>query len=356
MSISPDKQTREGAYSLEKEFAASFFNDSLHLILLPTEQCNFRCTYCYEDFSIGRMSSEVSEGVKRLLDRRLDGLQSLSVSWFGGEPLLARDIIEDISAHITHAAAKRPELAYAADITTNGYLLDVPAVERLAQLGVRSYQISLDGPRLLHDSTRLRANGKGSFDQIWGNLLAIRDSGADVNVLLRIHLTPENVSVLPDFLNTIRGCFLSDQRFKVFLKPVERMGGTNDDSINVLPEEDRTGILNALQAIVIGTGDSHKLFASEEVCYAARANSLMIRADGRVGKCTVALTDPVNTVGRLLPDGSLHLDNAILRAWLKGWENGDRSYLGCPYASMPRNTVELLQINAPNRAPRQLLI
>ncbi len=31
-------------------------NHHLGLILMPTEQCNFRCTYCYEDFAIGKMS------------------------------------------------------------------------------------------------------------------------------------------------------------------------------------------------------------------------------------------------------------------------------------------------------------
>ena len=39
----------------------------LHLILMPTEQCNFRCTYCYEDFAHDRMSPRVVAGIKRLL-------------------------------------------------------------------------------------------------------------------------------------------------------------------------------------------------------------------------------------------------------------------------------------------------
>src|SRR6202049_434860 len=252
LSLSADiSQMPEHERSLEEELAASFLNESLNLILLPTEQCNFRCTYCYEDFSIGRMSSEVSEGVKRLIDRRLDGLRSLSVSWFGGETLVARYIVDDISDHIVRASASRPELHYVGDMTTNGYLLDAPAVERLAELGIRSFQISLDGPRALHDSTRLRANGKGSFDWIWGNLLAIRDGCAKVNVLLRIHLTPENVPVMPEFLTQIRDSFLRDQRFTVFLKPIESMGGLNSDTISVIPSDDRPGIIAALQAILL---------------------------------------------------------------------------------------------------------
>src|SRR5262245_50079579 len=120
-----DDPMPEPQNSFEEELAASFLNDSLHLILLPTEQCNFRCTYCYEDFSIGSMSSDTIQGIKRLIDSRLDGLRALSVSWFGGEPLLARAVIEDISEHIVRATADRPNLHYEGDVTTNGYLLDI---------------------------------------------------------------------------------------------------------------------------------------------------------------------------------------------------------------------------------------
>ena len=35
----------------------------LHLILMPTEACNFRCTYCYEDFKLKRMAPAVLRGV-----------------------------------------------------------------------------------------------------------------------------------------------------------------------------------------------------------------------------------------------------------------------------------------------------
>jgi len=49
---------------LEGELVNSLRTDRLQLILLPTEQCNFRCTYCYEDFAIGRMSDAVVAGVK----------------------------------------------------------------------------------------------------------------------------------------------------------------------------------------------------------------------------------------------------------------------------------------------------
>jgi len=319
--------------SLQEEFASSFANASLNLILLSTEQCNFRCSYCYEDFAIGRMAPDVVAGVKRLIDRRIDGLRYLSISWFGGEPLLARDIIEDISAHVVATARWPSEFSYHGDMTTNGSLLTASVAQRLSELGVRSFQVSLDGPQAIHDNTRIRASGNGTFDQIWRNLVAVRDGKADVNILLRIHLTPENVNVMPEFLTLIRETFLLDPRFKVLLKPIERMGGLNNDNISVIPHADHERILATLRA-VLGGENADCWFAGEKICYAARANSIMIRADGRIGKCTVALSDSANTIGRLLPDGSLQIDNTALKAWFQGWEKGDRSILGCPYASI----------------------
>lgn len=318
----------------EEEMVSWVRNDSLHLILLPTERCNFRCTYCYEDFSIGRMRAETIQGIKRLIDRRMGSLNSLSISWFGGEPLLARSVVEEVSEHAVRLAAERPDLAYEGDMTTNGSLLDTAAVERLAQLGIRMFQISLDGPESLHDRTRVRANGKGSFNQIWRNLLAIRDGSAPVEVLLRIHLTPDNLPVMPDFLLQVRETFLDDGRFRVLLKPVEQLGGPNDATMEVVPPDTRAGILAHLEGIVAnGNERPQRLFSAPQVCYASRPNSLVIRADGRIGKCTVALSDPANTIGSLRPDGLLDIDNDRLRPWLRGWASRDLDAIGCPYAT-----------------------
>jgi uncharacterized protein len=336
MSELTDRQRPAYQNSFKEELAASFRNDSLELILLPTEHCNFRCTYCYEDFSIGRMSAATIQGVKRLIDRRLDGLHLLSVSWFGGEPLLARAVVEDISEHLVRATTARSDLHYIGAMTTNGYLLEIPTIERLAGLGIRHFQISLDGPEPFHDRTRVRADGKGSFRQIWRNLLAIRDGTAPVDILLRVHLTPDNLPCMPEFLVQIRETFLWDRRFKVYLKPVERLGGPNDGTMEIISEEARPRILAALEAIVFDGADAHGLFTPPQVCYAARPNSLVIRANGLVGKCTVA---------RLLPDGSLQIDKARLRPWLHGWESGDWETLGCPYAKLPQPPSELLSIS-----------
>jgi len=343
MSVIGDSP-RRAREEFQEELSAAFTNEALHLIVLPTEQCNFRCTYCYEDFAIGQMEPSTIQGVKRLLDKRFPGLRSLTVSWFGGEPLLGRGVVEDVSAHITERVAGQSGLRYEADMTTNGYLLDLPTAERLSLLGVRTYQISLDGPPAVHDTTRVRANGSASFQRIWNNLLALRTSDLPLRVLLRVHLTRATLPCMPEFLAQVRDTFLDDDRFSVKLRPVERMGGPNDESIDVLPWAERAEIVKELGK-ALGTGSA----ASEEpgrmdVCYAARPNSFVIRADGGIAKCTVALNDPANTVGRLLPDGSLRIDNAQLGPWVRGWATRDQDAVRCPYLGMPKSAPQLLQI------------
>ena len=36
--------------------------------LFPTEKCNFRCTYCYEDFKIGKMPPKLQRAIELLPD------------------------------------------------------------------------------------------------------------------------------------------------------------------------------------------------------------------------------------------------------------------------------------------------
>ncbi len=78
------------------------------------------------------------------------------------------------------------------------------------------------------------------------------------------------------------------------------------------------------------------------ICYAARPNTWLVRADGRVGRCTVALDDPRNTVGHLDESGRLRVDSDKLRPWLAGLAELDSDLLACPYGGVrggPKTSV-----------------
>ena len=313
-------------------------NKHFELIILPTEKCNFRCTYCYENFAAGKMKPEIISAIKKLLQQRASYLETLSLSWFGGEPLVAKNIVLEIAEYAKHLASEHPQLSYSGGMTTNGYLLDYETANALANVGVRRYQISLDGPREIHNKTRVRADGNGTFDRIWTNLLAIRDSSLPVSILLRIHFSAETFQLLNPLIEDLKKEFLPDPRFLFFFKSIGRWGGEKDNAIKVLSLKKKERAIKSLQTKLFGENlDSPQNLSEPDnyVCYASRSNSLVIRSNGDVAKCTVALYDDRNKVATLQPDGTLKLIPGRLAPWLRGMETLDFDTLGCPLVKLP---------------------
>lgn len=311
---------------------------SFELTLLPTEQCNFRCTYCYEDFEIGKMRSDVISGVKNLLLNRVKNISSLHLQWFGGEPLAAKSIVYSISK-FAQELCEAHEVDFSGAITTNGYLLDLETAKHLHMLGQRSYQISLDGMEKAHDSTRRLASGAGTFTRIMANLTLLRDSNLDVAVLLRVHLTPDNFDSVKELATYLRQHFLHDSRFDIFLKTIVNLGGPNSASLATLNKTDGIRNIEALRSIVYENSTDAKKNSTGviPICYASKPNSLVVRADGRVQKCTVLLNDEDNTVGYLEESGSVVLDQELMAKWMRGYITGDSSELNCPAQNFPRS-------------------
>lgn len=322
--------------------ARSIAPDYLKLIILPTEKCNLRCTYCYEDFAIGRMLPEVTRGVKNLISRRGRDLRTLHLSWFGGEPLLApREIIE-ICKHAQEVARENPGMEFQSSMTTNGVLLDIPMATQMTEIGVQSYQISLDGPEELHNTSRVTVNGGGTYQAIWSNLIKMHETDLQFIANLRVHYRPENWQALFPLLDDIKENFGGDYRFRVVFNPIVRMGGKNDDKITKITRKDKEDIAAQLYARVgQNTMEGPAAEATEgmhAVCYAATANSLVIRSNGSVNKCTVALNDDRNDVGRINEDGTFTLHRDKYLPWMKGLETQDPFALSCPYASHIKQT------------------
>jgi len=141
------------------------------LTICPTMGCNFDCPYCFEDHGSGRMSAEVQDDVVALAERMLDasGAKNIGVTWFGGEPLLAPDIIEALSARLMALAEERGG-NYSAGAITNGYLLTQEIVDMLEKCKVNHIQITIDGLGATHDATRYLAGGGPTFERITSNL------------------------------------------------------------------------------------------------------------------------------------------------------------------------------------------
>ena len=145
------------------------------LTLCPTMNCNFDCPYCFENHRPGRMTKEVQDDVVALTERMMKacGAKALSVTWFGGEPLLAPDIIESLSERLI-ALAESCGADYSAGIITNGYLLTQKNAEMLERCRVRYCQVTIDGLGAMHDATRRLAGGGPTFERIIGNLRSVK--------------------------------------------------------------------------------------------------------------------------------------------------------------------------------------
>ena len=340
----------------------SRINRSLNLIVMPTEKCNFRCTYCYEDFAIGKMKRETIDGIKALVKRRIDnfGLEKLSLSWFGGEPLMAKEVMFELSEYFNGLHHDGSLKYYSGGLTTNASYLTPDVLRRLVHARQDFYQISLDGFAEGHNVTRRHATGKGTFAGIWGNLLAARDTDLDFRILLRLHLTPENLASMGLLVENIAANFTDDERFSVLFKLVEDYGGSNGANVVSLDAEQAGPAVRRFTRLLSDAGIASEDGVSSEfesmgatagrdnieaddagedgeaqgggcyVCYASKPWSLVIRANGAINKCTVDLNSDLNNIGTIDQSGLLKIDNDKMAYWIRGYLSKDSSQLGCP--------------------------
>lgn len=297
--------------------------DILELILLATEDCNFRCTYCYEDFARGTMSPSVRDGIKKLIEQRAPHLRQLTIGWFGGEPLYGFKAIEDLGPFCLEIAEKY-SIKYFSHITTNAYLLTPDIAEKLLAWRVINYQITVDGTREFHDKKRPARDGSPTFDTIFANLRSMKQREDYFRVRIRVNYDRENYPHIEDLLLLMEEEFGGDPRFMVAFHAVGKWGGTNDANLAVCGRDEAKIARERLRKSAMSKGFDvpgtlrHMNGPGKNVCYAARPYNFTIGADGKVMKCTVLLDKQENNVvGQLTPDGRMSLNFENLARWVE---------------------------------------
>jgi len=309
--------------------------DVLELFLLASEDCNFRCRYCYESFQRGTMAPQVRTGVRNLLQKRIADLTRLSIAWFGGEPLYGFPAVAEI-APFAKQLADRHGVHFSSHMTTNGYLLSPQIADQLLEWNVNAFQITIDGVQEVHDRARPLRTGAGSFDTIISNLRSLKKRTQDFLVRLRVNFDNENRPELEPLLDLLARDFAKDERFTIAFYPVSRFGGPNDRELDVCrPSEAyrfRIAMMDAARERGVTPAGTLREASGlgTNVCYAARPYSFVIGADGKLMKCTVALDkEDNNVVGRITEAGNLEIDPAKFAIWVEPAFQSDTTCQQC---------------------------
>ncbi|MFT5756917.1 MAG: hypothetical protein ACI9LM_001642 [Alteromonadaceae bacterium] len=325
--------------NFKKNYITSTSDGFLQLTLLPTEKCNFRCVYCYEDFKIGKMSRDTITGIKSLLSKSAPELKKLMIQWFGGEPTLNRQGVIEISDHIS-TLQKKYGFQYMAHMTTNAYLLDQKMFKEFVALGINAYQITLDGIAEQHNTTRKQVNGKETFDIIWQNLCSFQEITDKFKIVFRLHVMQNNLQSMLQLSQMIKKQFGLDSRYSSFIRNISNLGGPVKNTVDkYVPNEKKNvdSLIDDMKKIMESKSNTPSKIQTKEpyICYAASPRHLTIRANGGLAKCTIMFDDERNDIGRITADGSLQIDGEKFDFWTRGFASLNLKELACPKNNLP---------------------
>jgi len=168
------------------------------LSLAVAQSCNLGCGYCYAeggDFGgpARAMPWEVAEAsIDRLLREAQPGDRA-HLSFLGGEPMIARELIRRATEHAS-LRARAAGVVLGFSITTNGTLLTPEDGAFFEDHGF-AVTLSLDGIGEDHDRLRPFKGGKPSYARIIANATPLLAMQRRMQVSARVTVTPQNLAL-----------------------------------------------------------------------------------------------------------------------------------------------------------------
>ena len=175
--------------------------ESFGLTIATTLDCNFRCKYCFEKHPKGVMSDETQAALIKFVEGNLKTSKHFSVTWYGGEPLLTKNIIYSLSEKFLELCQKNA-VEYDAFIVTNAALMTDADIDNFKKYQINGAQITIDGPKEIHDSRRRNVKNESTFDYLIDRVNALLNN--DIHAIVRINIDKDNIGCVDELLGILR--------------------------------------------------------------------------------------------------------------------------------------------------------
>ncbi|MGM9759940.1 MAG: radical SAM protein [Parabacteroides sp.] len=284
------------------------------LTILPTLDCNLRCWYCYEKHQAGSrflpgVPESIIEHIKYVFLKNAN-LESLSVSLFGGEPLLYfREELYPLLSRIKELMSnmkKRVSFFF----VTNAVCISEDWLPMFSSLNA-SFQISIDGSRERHDRVKFIPDARtGTFDQVLGTVRKLTECIEDVYITLRINYDDETLPHLLDILPEIES--IDRRKIGIHLERVWQTAQNVENYNNrLLQKVIEEFIHHGFKVTYI---NFHRRTLS---CKSSSYDQIIISYDGRVYKCTGRDFTEDFSDGHLESDGTVNWKKAQVENRMK---------------------------------------
>jgi len=277
---------------------ADYSNDVFTLTIAPTMKCNFRCPYCYEkNIEHKTMSDPVISKTIDFIEEIHKQYRFLNIAWYGGEPLLAIDIIKHISEKIIELFGTN----YSSSLVTNGYLLSQELAMELERLKIKQIQVTIDGPPEVHNKLRKLPNNEDTFFKILSNVKQAIEITNEIVITIRVNTDKKNINSVSDILPYLQEFDINNNdRVHLYLAPVDNINNTCNPnecfSSSEFAEEQMKFISDNYAK---GYNFVHLPKCNIGICGAVSLNSIIIDASGDFYKCWDDVGDKKENIGNV---------------------------------------------------------
>jgi len=237
--IYPDISQEEAIFTkLFNSYLKKAKSRPIRFVFCPTYTCNLNCIYCFEkDLGQNRhkfmdlnMLDKALKGAEMIAERNYGRMESVEL--YGGEPLTEKT--KGMVEKILNFALK---IKAPVTIVTNGVKAgQFTGILKPVKQYIEMLQITIDGPREIHDKRRSYKSGKGTFDEIVSSIEMLLENGINVNV--RVNIDNTNYQYLPYLCDYVenRG-WLGHPHFKIMLAEVTDHCTTSYNDVLIEPEK-----------------------------------------------------------------------------------------------------------------------
>ena len=253
-------------------------------------KCNFACPYCFEKKNDAVMDNETMKSLVKFVEKRLCmKADKMNVVWFGGEPLLAKNVMWDLSEGFLKICNEKG-IEYSSFMVSNAYLLNEDIVDKLIRYKINNVQVTIDGPREIHNQRRYIKydNAIDTFTKIIKNVKLIYNKG--IIPKIRVNIDKTNVEYVEELFKTLEKEGLSKVKISIgqVLSITDECGDFIDKCLSVKEFSKQTNnIYKQLKKYNFTLFDDYPFYPlpKDNYCGADQINSFVIQPNGDIFKC-----------------------------------------------------------------------